>query len=299
MSLTLAHLSDVHLGPLPRGAAWDNFALKRLVGALSWKLNRHKLHDPAISHALVEDIKTAAPDHVAFTGDIVNVSAHAEFTQASRWLQAFGDPTWISFVPGNHDAYVHVQWEHGLAHFGPYMAGDMAATASMFPYVRLRRNVAMIGLNSAIPQSLTKAAGQLGSRQLEILPGLLRDLAAKGYYRAVMIHHPPLPGLAPARKALGDAALLRDVLAREGAELVLHGHNHRHMLNVLEGPDGKVPVVGVPSASMRGEGHHEPAAWNLYEIDRHQGAWRTNVSIRGWDPESQRMVSRNQFTLPS
>ena len=284
---------------MPPGAAWENFALKRLVGALSWKLNRHKLHDPAISSALFEDIKTAAPDHVAFTGDIVNISAHAEFTQALRWLQAFGDPTWISFVPGNHDAYVRVPWEHGLAHFGPYMIGDMAAAASMFPYVRLRRNLAMIGLNSAIPQTLTKAAGQLGGGQLETLAGLLRDLKAKGYYRAVMIHHPPLPGLAPARKALADAVQLRDVLAREGAELVLHGHIHRQMLNVLEGPDGAIPVVGVPSASMRGDGRHEPAAWNLYEIDRHQGTWRTNVSIRGWDPQSQRMVSQKQFLLPS
>jgi 3',5'-cyclic AMP phosphodiesterase CpdA len=298
LTLTLAHLSDAHLGPLPPGAAWDNFALKRLIGALSWKLNRHKLHDPAISHAVIEDIKSAAPEHVAFTGDLVNISAHAEFTRGLHWLLDFGDPTWISFVPGNHDAYVPVPWKYGLAHLEPYMTGDMAI-ASMFPYVRLRRNLAMIGLNSAVPQSLTKAAGQLGPRQLEILPGLLRDLKARGYYRAVLLHHPPLPGLAPARKALRDAALLRDVLAREGAELVLHGHNHRHMLNVLQGPDGKIPLIGVPSASMCGGGHHEPAAWNLYEIDRYQGTWRTNVTIRGWDPESHTMVFRKQFTLPS
>ena len=299
MTLTLAHLSDVHLGPLPQGSAWDNFALKRLVGALSWNLNRHKLHDPVVSSALIEDIKMAAPEHVAFTGDIVNISAHAEFTGALRWLQFFGDPTWISFVPGNHDAYVPMPWKHGLAHLEPYMTGDLAAAASMFPYVRLRRNLAMIGLNSAVPQPLVKAAGTLGTRQLEILPGLLRDLKAKGYYRAVMIHHPPLPGLAPARKSLNDAAHLRDVLAREGAELVLHGHNHRHMLNVLEGPDGKIPIVGVPSASMCGASRYEPAAWNLYEINRYQGSWSTQVSIRGWDPESQRMVSRSQFMLPS
>ncbi len=299
MALTLAHLSDVHLGPLPQGAAWDNFALKRLIGTLSWNLNRYKLHDPAISRALVEDIKTAAPGHVAFTGDLINISAHAEFTRALRWLQEFGDPAWISFVPGNHDAYVPVPWDLGLAHLGPYMTGDLAVAAAMFPYVRLRRNLAVIGLSSAVPQSLTRAAGQLGSGQLEILPGLLRDLKAKGYYRAVMIHHPPLPGLAPARKALTDASLLRDILAREGAELVLHGHNHRHMLNVLEGREGKIPVVGVPSASMHGDSNHEPAAWNFYEIHRHQGSWRTHVSIRGWDPASRTMVSRSQFMLPS
>ena len=307
MALTLAHLSDVHLGPLPQGAAWKNFALKRIVGTLSWKLRRHKLHDPAIAGALVEDIKAIAPDHVAFTGDLVNVSAHAEFPRAAQWLQDFGDPTWISFVPGNHDAYVPVRWEQGLGHLAPFMTGDIAVVpaqssipiTSAFPYVRLRRNLAMIGLSSAAPQSLTSAAGSLGLKQLEALSKLLHDLKAKGYYRAVMIHHPPLPGLAPPRKALSDAAHLRNVLRDEGAELVLHGHNHRQMLNVLEGRDGKIPIAGVPSASLNGAGNHELAAWNLYEISRNQGKWTTQVSIRAWDPISRAIVAKNQFMLPS
>ena len=307
MALTLAHLSDVHLGPLPKSAAWKNFALKRIVGTLSWKLNRHKLHDVAIAAAVVEDIKAIAPDHVAFTGDLLNISALAEFQLAAGWMENFGEPAWISFVPGNHDAYVPVAWNQGLAHLAPFMTGDMAAApahpsaliASIFPYVRLRRNLATIGLNSAAPQSLTKAAGTLGPTQLEALAKILYDLKAKGYYRAVLIHHPPLPGLAPPRKALSDAAHLRDVLWNEGAEVVLHGHNHREMLTVLEGREGKIPVVGVPSASMNGEGHHEPAAWNLYEVTRIQGKWATRVSIRGWDPESRRIVPKNQFMLPS
>jgi len=307
LALTLAHLSDVHLGPLPKSAAWKDFALKRVVGTLSWKLNRHKLHDPAIAAAVVEDIRTIAPDHVAFTGDLLNISAHAEFLRAADWMENFGDPTWISFVPGNHDAYVPVVWEKGLAHLAPFMTGDMVAApaqsapliASTFPYVRLRRNLAMIGLNSAAPQSLTKAAGNLGPAQLKALAKILRNLKARGYYRAVMIHHPPLPGLAPPRKALCDAAHLRDVLWNEGAEVVLHGHNHREMLTVLAGREESIPVVGVPSASMNGKGHYEPAAWNLYEITRIQGKWATRVSIRGWDPESRRIVSKKQFMLPS
>jgi len=307
LALTLAHLSDVHLGPLPKSAAWKNFALKRVIGTLSWTLNRHKLHDAAIAAAVVDDIKTIAPDHVAFTGDLLNVSAHAEFLRAADWMENFGDPAWISFVPGNHDAYVPVAWKQGLAHLAPFMTGDMAAApvhpsalvASTFPYVRLRRNLAMIGLNSAAPQSLTKAAGTLGPAQLQALAKILHDLKAKGYYRAVMIHHPPLPGLAPPRKALSDATQLRDVLWNEGAEVVLHGHNHREMLTVLAGREGNIPVVGVPSASTNGGGHYVPAAWNLYEITRIQGKWATRVSIRGLDPESRRIVHKNQFMLPS
>jgi len=307
LALTLAHLSDVHLGPLPKSAAWKDFALKRVIGTLSWKLKRHKLHDPAIAAALVEDIKAAAPDHVAFTGDLLNISAHAEFLRAAGWMENFGDPAWISFVPGNHDAYVPVAWKQGLAHLAPYMTSDMAVAPSqssahiapIFPYIRLRRNLAMIGLNSAAPQSLTRASGSTGSEQLQTLSKLLPDLKAKGYYRAVMIHHPPLPGLAPPRKALSDAASLRDVLRNEGAELVLHGHNHHSMVTILEGREGKIPVVGVPSASMNGSKHFEPAAWNLYEITRIQGKWATRVSVRSWDPQSHRIIGKNQFMLPS
>lgn len=303
MALTLAHLSDVHLGPLPESAAWKDFALKRVIGTLSWKLKRHKLHDPAIAEAIVKDIKAAAPDHVAFTGDLLNVSAHAEFLRAADWMENFGDPQWISFVPGNHDAYVVVRWEQGLGHLAPYMTGDMAVPStqltSIFPYVRLRRNLAMIGLNSAAPQSLTRASGSVGPEQLQALSKLLLDLKAKGYYRAVMIHHPPLPGLAPPRKALNDAADLRDVLRDGGAELVLHGHNHHPIVTVLEGREGKIPIVGVPSASMNGDSHYEPAAWNLYEITRNQGKWATQVSVRSWDPQLHRIIDKNQFMLPS
>lgn len=303
MALTLAHLSDVHLGPLPKSAAWKDFALKRVIGTLSWKLRRHKLHDPAIAEALVEDIKAATPDHVAFTGDLLNVSAHAEFLRAAAWMKNFGDPAWISFVPGNHDAYVPVRWEQGLGLLDPYMSGDLAVAsagaAGVFPYVRLRRNLAMIGLNSAAPQSLTRASGSVGPEQLHTLSKLLPDLKAKGYYRAVMIHHPPLPGLAPPRKALSDAANLRDVLRDGGAELVLHGHNHHPMVTILEGRDGKIPIVGVPSASMNGESNYEPAAWNLYEITRIQGKWATQVSVRSWDPQSHQIIDKSQFMLPS
>jgi 3',5'-cyclic AMP phosphodiesterase CpdA len=296
-------MSDVHLGPLPESAAWKDFALKRVIGTLSWKLKRHKLHDPAIAEAIVKDVKAAEPDHVAFTGDLLNVSAHAEFLRAADWMKNFGDPQWISFVPGNHDAYVPVKWEQGLGHLAPYMIGDMAVPStqltSIFPYVRLRRNLAMIGLNSAAPQSLTRASGSVGLEQLQTLSKLLPDLKAKGYYRAVMIHHPPLPGLAPPRKALNDAADLRDVLCDSGAELVLHGHNHHPIVTVLEGREGKIPIVGVPSASMNGDSHFEPAAWNLYEITRNQGKWATQVLVRSWDPQLHRIIDKNQFMLPS
>ncbi|MBC8036661.1 MAG: metallophosphoesterase [Rhizobiales bacterium] len=302
---SLAHLSDVHLGPLPPGALWRNFQMKRPIGYLSWRFNRRKLHDPLIAAAIAADIKAAAPDHVAFTGDMVNISAWAEFPVAARWIAALGSPEGLSFVPGNHDTYVNCPWEYGLGHFAPWMTGDMevertetdSRVATPFPFVRLRKNVALIGLCSARLQPLRRAAGRLGSVQLESLAPLLRDLRERGYARVVMIHHPPLPGLAPPRKALEDAEALHQVLLREGAELVLHGHNHQHMLNPLATRHGTCHVIGVPSASMHPASNYPPAAWYLYRIERQDGRWLTAVTVRSIDPASLSIVTTSEFGL--
>jgi 3',5'-cyclic AMP phosphodiesterase CpdA len=53
------------------------------------------------------------PDHVALTGDLINLSLQAEYRLAAKWLAALGDPDWITFVPGNHDAYVPFPWDTG------------------------------------------------------------------------------------------------------------------------------------------------------------------------------------------
>ena len=304
---SLAHLSDLHLGPLPPGSARRNFALKRTIGVFNWRLNRHRVHSPAVAEVIATDIMNFGPDHVALTGDIVNVAAHDEFIAAARWLKRFGSPEWISFVPGNHDTYVRMDWKHGLAHIEPYMQGDLRVALAQstpqigtpFPYVRLRRNVALIGLSTAVPQPLHRAAGLLGSTQIESLAFLLSDLRERGYARVVMIHHPPLPGLARPRKALVDAPALREVLENHGAELVLHGHNHEHMLNSVSSRFGTVHVLGVPSASLIESAHHPLAAWNLYQIQRQGGKWLTQVTVRSFDAVSRQVYTLNEFALSS
>jgi 3',5'-cyclic AMP phosphodiesterase CpdA len=289
------------------GSARRHFALKRTIGVFNWRLNRHRVHSMAVASAIAADIVAAAPDHVALTGDMVNVAAHDEFTAAARWIRNFGDPGWISFVPGNHDTYVRMDWKHGLAHLADYMQGDMRVAlaqstpqiATPFPYVRLRRNVALIGVSTAVPQPLHRAAGLLGDTQIESLAFLLSDLRERGYARVVMIHHPPLPGLAKPRKALVDAPALRDVLELHGAELVLHGHNHEHMLNTINSRFGLVHVLGVPSASLIQSEHHPLAAWNLYRIQRLGGKWQVHVTVRSFDPVARQVAHLTEFALSS
>jgi 3',5'-cyclic AMP phosphodiesterase CpdA len=294
---SLAHLSDVHLGPLPPGAMLANFALKRIVGGLSWNWHRRKLHLPEIAAALRDDIKIAKPNHVAFTGDLLNIAALGEFTRGVKWLNDFGDGNFISFTPGNHDAYVDVPWQSGLAQFAPYMTSDIRQDAA-FPFVRLRRNIALIGVNGACAQTIFRAGGTVGPEQRSRLASLLKSLQERGFYRVVMIHHPPAPGLAHPMRALSDAAELKSVLEDEGAELVLHGHNHRRSLIMLESKRGTIPVIGVPSASMTADPKHEPAAWNRYDITRAKGRWHTHVTIRQWDTTTRAMKDHDELDLP-
>jgi len=96
-----------------------------------------------------------------------------------------------------------------------------------------------------------------------------------------MIHHPPV-SQAGHHKRLLDAKILLHVIGEHGAELVIHGHDHLHMLNWLPGPDGgKVPAVGVPSASAAWATSKDAAAYNLYAIGGEPGAWTCDMISRG------------------
>lgn len=293
----LAHLSDPHLAPLPTPRLAD-LAGKRVLGWLHWRRTRHKIHRAEQVDLLVRDLKAQAPDHVAVTGDLVNIALEAEFPQARAWLHGIGAPHDVTLVPGNHDAYVRPALAAHAAHWHEFMRGDdAAAPAPHFPFVRRRGPLALIGLSSAVATAPFMATGRLGAEQIARLEDLLARLA--GQFRVVLIHHPPGRTRGGRFKRLTDAAALRAALERRGAELVLHGHDHVHALDWLAGPRGPIPALGVPSASAAMvDGHHvEPAAYNLYRIDGSAGAWRCEALSRGFRAGTDRIVELNRQEL--
>jgi 3',5'-cyclic AMP phosphodiesterase CpdA len=301
---SLAHISDVHLAPLPRVRPAE-LRGKRFIGYHSWQYRRRYIHRPEILQAVVTDLLAHQPDHVAVTGDLINLSLQAEYRVAAKWLEALGEPEWITFVPGNHDAYVPFPWDTGLGLWSDYMTGDMriagahniAGLAAPFPFVRQRGNVALIGASSAVPMGWRLAAGRLGMPQIEALRAILRELRQRGLFRILLIHHPPLPGQAEDRKALVDAREFTKVLQDEGADLVLHGHNHKAMFTRLDSAHGPVNVIAVPSASSAQRGGRPPAAWNLYQIRQHDGEWSCNVVERSYEAATGKLATTRQFKL--
>ena len=298
---TLAHLSDPHLGPLPR-AGLSDLLNKRMLGYLNWHRKRQYVHIRGVAEAMVEDVKRQAPDHIAVTGDLVNISLPEEFSAARDWLETLGAPEDVSVVPGNHDAYVSVPWRQSLGLWEAYMGSDAAGTAHVghtdrFPYVRLRGRMALIGLSTAVPMPPLIAGGRLGTAQLDALGPILSSLGADGYYRVIMIHHPPLPGQNTRRKALTDARKLKAVLESHGAELLLHGHNHRDMAATLATASGTAHVIGVPSASAVDTGHRPAAQYNIYHLDTADGAHRCRMTVRGYDEADSGFVTLREATV--
>lgn len=292
--ITLAHLSDVHLAPLS-GLLPRYWNVKRGLGYLNWLRGRRLVHVRAIADAIAADALAQRPGHIVVTGDLVNLGLPAEYETARAWLGGLGTPDRVTAIPGNHDIYTtRMHGSSCLLSWGPYMASDswgaalLAAStkpdrsAATFPFVRRIGPVALIGLNSAVPTPPFVASGQLGSNQLADLGPILDRTRAAGLARVVLIHHPPLPGQAPPRRGLADAPELARVIAAHGAELILHGHNHRDMLATAPSVTGSVPVVGLASASAARVHKQEPLArYNLLRIAASTSGFGIECVTRG------------------
>ena len=120
------------------------------MGYVNWKRSREALNDMALLARIVADLRDQRPDHVAVTGDLVNIGMPAEFRRAALWMETLGDPSDVSFVPGNHDAYVRAAMPLLETTFAPWTTGDAPRGAATFPYLRVRREVAIIGLTSGM-----------------------------------------------------------------------------------------------------------------------------------------------------
>jgi 3',5'-cyclic AMP phosphodiesterase CpdA len=280
-AFTLAHLSDPHLPPLPAARLRD-LAGKRALGYLNWTRNRHKIHRREVLDALVSDMQAQAPDHIAVTGDLVNLALEAEFAPSRAWLESVGAPDRVTVIPGNHDAYVRATQHRFAQAWGQFLAGDDAPDGGgTFPSLRRRGPLALISLSSAVPTPPLMATGRLGRSQLQRLEHMLAGLSAEQAFRVLLIHHPLRSNSRV--KRLTDSQELLALLKQHGVELILHGHDHVHSTIWVEGPSGPIPAIGVPSASAVAHGRYPAAAYNLFSIEREGEAWRVGQTVRSID----------------
>ena len=285
MAFLLAHLSDAHIGPLPHARRRDLIG-KRITGYINWKRGRSTAHDMDVLAALVTDLRDHNPDHVAMTGDILNIGLPGEYPLAEAWLRTLGEPGQdVSFVPGNHDAYTRGSLPTLARTFAPWTRGDESG-APGYPYLKVRQGVALIGLCSGVPRAPFIASGRLGHGQRERLGWLLAETQRRKLTRVIMLHHPPRisdPAGHIAR-GLSDHLGFAGVVRRYGAELIIHGHNHRVFVDHMPGPERDVPVVGVPSASAVKGSLRNRAGYHLFSFEGLGEAAVIKARARGLTP---------------
>ncbi|PZO77920.1 MAG: metallophosphatase [Mesorhizobium amorphae] len=296
----LAHLSDVHLGPLP-DVAYRELASKRVVGYVNWQRNRKAfLHDDVLD-SILDGIRAQAPDHIAVTGDLVNLALDREIELARVWLDELGPPHDVSVVPGNHDAYVPGAFDKTCAQWAPFMQGDgqtRVPDREFFPYTRVRGNVALIGATSARASAPFMATGYFRENQSKRLERALAAAGKQGLFRVVMIHHPPVRGAVPAHKRLMGIGNFQRAVKAAGAELVLHGHSHLPTLFSMPGKDdATVPVVGVAAGGQAPGGSKPAAQFNLLTVEGEPGAWRVRLARHGLVARGQPPVELSSEVL--
>ena len=285
MPFILAHLSDAHIGPLPHARRRDLIG-KRITGYINWKRGRGRAHDMEVLAAVVTDMRDQAPSHVAMTGDILNIGLPGEFPLAAAWLETLGPPgTDVSFTAGNHDAYTRGSLPTLARTFAPWTQSDGTGLPG-YPFLKIREGVALIGLCSGVPRAPFIASGRLGHLQREVCEDLLADAGRRKLARVVMLHHPPKIDEPTGHlgRGLSDHHAFRAMIGRVGAELIIHGHNHKLSVDHVPGPKAPVPIVGVPSASAVKGSLRNRAGYHLFSIERNGDTVKISARARGLLP---------------
>jgi 3',5'-cyclic AMP phosphodiesterase CpdA len=299
--IVLAHLSDPHItgvGPVRK----KDLLNKRLIGCLWWKLFRNTRFREDMLPILRKSLKAHEPDHIIVTGDLVHLGLPAEFKKARAWLETLGLPEQVTIVPGNHDAYVRSDWNQTFAGWMDYMVSDppfrqrdfKCGFNGLYPTLRVRDRIALIGVCSAGPNAPYLATGTLGELQLKKLAAVLEKTAAEGFFRILLIHHPPLDGIVSRRRQLTDAHSLCRVVDQCGVELILHGHVHEDVDTMMNTRSGAIPVLGASSVISSSSVHKRRARYYIHTITNTENVWNIHIARHVYCPDTQRYIPERQ-----
>ncbi len=244
-----------------RASRLRHLNVKRGLGYLNWQRQRRRAHHRDGARSRHRRYAGAqARSYRRHRRSHQSRAARSSTRRPPRGCTRSGTPEHVTVVPGNHDIYSALRGDPGVERWADYMRADAfgakfaARPPAQFPFVRRvgpsRSSVSTrpSRRRRSLPQA--RSARRRSMRSDKLLP----QLEAEGLMRVVLIHHPPLPGQAPPRRALRDAAALSARPRARGAELVLHGHNHRDMhtdfARLAETGGGSIPVIGVASGSI-------------------------------------------------
>ncbi|HEY8090170.1 MAG TPA: metallophosphoesterase [Polyangiaceae bacterium] len=275
--MRIAHFSDLHVLSLDGVPPW-RFLNKRFTGWVNLRLKRGSIHRTAYVRAIAQAIARLGVGHVVVTGDLTNLALESEYELVRDLLERdlALSPRDVTIVPGNHDLYTRgaLASRRFETYLGPYLVGDLPelavdASGARFPVVKLRDDVAIVALASAVPRAPLVAAGELGAAQLAALARVLAHPEVAKRTVVLALHHPAVDGWSGLKahiEGLRDAPALLDQLDALGRGLLLHGHLHRRIQRTLRTPGGHVLQVGATSASLHHADADRMAGFNVYDV---------------------------------
>lgn len=275
--MRVAHCSDLHLLS-HAGLRWLDLANKRWIGAMNLIGTRSRhYHVDAFDH-MVDDMNEQGIEQVLCTGDVTNLALKQEFVFArAKFDRLTRGPANVTVIPGNHDAYVAEGVGHFSTIFDAYHQTDPGwewpasvdpADDTHWPIVRVRGELAIVGLSTSRQTPWFTAYGRIGEGQLDRLRKALSDPRLANKARLVAIHHPPAGRRAMNKiRGLKDHAPFAAILAEHGADLVLHGHEHQDLTESLPGPLGVIPVRGIASGTYHHNKLDRIARYRVFEIE--------------------------------
>ena len=268
----LAHISDLHLSPLPKVRLKELFS-KRITGYVNWNRNRKAFHQISVLNTLMSEISNKEINHLAITGDMVNLATNPEIIAARKWLEQHCPIKTTSLVPGNHDAYVPGAFKHAMREWKPWMRGDIDEEKNVFPYMQVRGPLAIIGLSTSNATMPFRATGNFSKKQATAAIKLLISAKEQNLFRVILIHHPPYEGATHRMKRMYGTDNFSNMLDQGGAELILHGHTHLNTRFDINSDQGKVPTIGISSATQIHGDKKPVAGFNLFDISKQGNAW--------------------------
>ncbi len=304
-SLRFVQLSDLHLSSIkiPNLTQLMN---KRILGYLSWLRKRRHTHQRWILDLAIEEIRQLKIDHYAITGDLTHIGLKNEFEQVTQWLNSVGSADNITLIPGNHDLYVNEQWERSFALWENYMLGDnqtrhepskqaLTQLNQLYPIVRIRKNVAFVGLSSVFDAPWFRATGEVAETQLSRLQVLLNSKALDNYCKVLLVHHPLTMTHTPARKCLLNRDKLISLLKQHPVDLVLHGHGHNSCYDSIDCADNcEIPIIGMSSTSSINQTRDYQAEFLLFDIRKKAQGWSINKQSYTLDMNLKKFIATTQ-----
>ena len=180
--------------------------------------------DEKVLNSLIDEINNTSPNLIAVSGDLTQRARTKEYLKARSFLEYLKFPQVI--IPGNHDIPLYNLFgriKYPFKKFDSYFDKEPREYNDDQLYV--------VGLNSV--RNLRWKSGKLSSEQLEMGTNEFGE-SDKNIVRVLVIHH-NLFHISSKRNAvkLFKSKLLRGWLMENRIDLVLFGHDHKSMIELV------------------------------------------------------------------